>query len=61
LKSGKSIIWQSAGPAFRIGADEWSFLEVTPLRRVIPGGGRTTFTVSVTGIGNEEFDILLTR
>jgi len=31
-----------------IGADEWSFLTVTPLSQVIPVGGQTSFTVSVT-------------
>jgi hypothetical protein len=37
-----------AGPLGDIGADELSFLEIAPLSRVIPAGGQTTFTVSVT-------------
>ena len=37
-----------AGALADIGADELSFLEITPLSRVIPAGGQTTFTVSVT-------------
>ena len=37
-----------AGALADIGADEWSFLEITPLSRVIPAGGQTTFTISVT-------------
>ena len=37
-----------AGTQADIGADELSFLSVTPLSRVIPAGGQTTFTVSVT-------------
>ncbi len=36
------------GVLAEIGADEWSFLEITPLSRVIPAGGQTTFTISVT-------------
>jgi hypothetical protein len=37
-----------AGVLADIGADELSFLEITPLGRVIPSGGQTTFTLSVT-------------
>ena len=33
-----------AGALADIGADELSFLEITPLNRVIPAGGQTTFT-----------------
>jgi hypothetical protein len=36
-----------AGALADIGADELSFLEVTPLSRVIPAGGQTTFIVTV--------------
>jgi hypothetical protein len=36
-----------AGAQADIGADELSFLEITPLSRVIPAGGQTTFTVTV--------------
>ena len=37
-----------AGTQADIGADELSFLEITPFSRVIPAGGQTTFTISVT-------------
>ena len=38
---------RSAGALSDVGADELSFLEVTPLSRVIDAGGQTTFTVTV--------------